>query len=102
MVRNRKPKKNITKTQRVLKWGMWILFVSIMIPYLVFCFSYPFVINVCNYETGKCHLKENLALQITEVSFTASYYAIGILAPTALVMGAVYVGIGVYRQAKSS
>ena len=93
-------KKDRTKTQKFLFVAMWVLGVSTLIPYLVFCFSYPFVENRCNYETGKCPLVPSLALDIAMGSFKLSYYAWWLLAPAALLCGLVYAGIGVYRQLK--
>ena len=95
-------KRPITRTQRGLKIAMWVLGVVVLIPYLTFCFSFPFVINDCNYETSTCQLRENLALQITKTSLSISYFCLGVLLPLGLLCGAVYVGIGVYRQVKSS
>jgi hypothetical protein len=92
--------KDITKTQRALKVSMWVLAFAVLIPYLTFSFSFPFVINDCNYETSTCQLRENLALQITKVSLAVSWWGLGLLLPLALLCGALYVGIGVYRQVK--
>ncbi|NDD25406.1 MAG: hypothetical protein EB103_00760 [Actinobacteria bacterium] len=81
---------------------MWVLGFAVLVPYLTFSFSEPFVETACDYEKFTCSVVQNLPYFISSYSFVASYYAWWLLAPVALLMGAVYVGIHLARQIKGT
>ncbi|MFN4846816.1 MAG: hypothetical protein ACK5CU_00990 [Rhodoluna sp.] len=94
--------KHLIKTQIVLKYCMWVLGVLVMVPYLTFSFSEPFVKTACDYEKFTCAPVRDFAFTVSSYSFVASYYAWWLLAPVALAMGAVYVLIHLARQIKGT
>ncbi len=94
--------RHLNKTQIVLKYCMWVLGFAVLVPYLTFSFSEPFVETACDYEKGTCGPVESLAYTVSGYSFVASYYAWWILAPIALAMGAVYVAIHLVRQVRGT
>jgi hypothetical protein len=102
MVRNKKKKKEITKTQKVLKVIMWTCGILTLVPYLIFAFSYPSTKLLCSYLKGYCFLQPSIALDVSRWSFQASYYAWWFLAPTALLCGLIYAGILFVKQIKNS
>lgn len=80
---------------------MWVLGLSVFVPYLAFSFSYPFVTELCNYELGKCTLQDDIPYKIMSASFIGSYYAWWLLAPLALLCGLADTIISVVRQIRS-
>jgi len=100
--RNKKKKKELSKTQRVLKRIMWSCGILTLIPFIVFSFSYPFTKLLCSYLQGYCFLQPSTALVITKWSFNISYYAWWILAPIALICGLIYAAILFVKQVKES
>lgn len=93
---------HLNKTQIVLKYCMWVLGFAVLVPYLIFSVSEPFVEVACDYEKGTCGPVQSFAFTVSSYSFVASYYAWWILAPIALAMGGVYVGIHLVRQLKGT
>ena len=94
--------KHLNKTQIVLKYCMWVLGSAVLIPYLTFSFSEPFVKVNCDYQQGVCNPVDNFAYTVSSYSFVASYYAWWLVAPVALAMGAVYVIIHLVRQVRGT
>ena len=85
-----------------MKYCMWVLGTLVLVPYLTFSFSEPFVKTECDYEKFTCAPVKDLAFTISSYSFVSSYYAWWLIAPVALGMGAVYVGIHFVRQIKGT
>lgn len=81
---------------------MWTLGILVLVPYIIFSFSYPYATRVCDYELGTCSFINDLPYQIMRGSLTASYYGWWLLAPAALLCGLADVLIGLTRQIRKA
>jgi hypothetical protein len=86
------------RTQKVLRVFTVISLFLVLVAFITFSFSYPYIQMDCSYETGLCPLRDTPALHIAQISFRASYWAWGILAPLALLSWFIDLGISVTRQ----